>query len=247
MRFRDKPELHERLAAEYALGTLRGAPRRRLERWMREDGALALAVARWEARLAPLSAAVAPVAPPARVWRAVRERLAPAGARLWSSAPFWRALGLTVSGMAAALLVALVLLAPQPPQPAPAPVALRAPHHEMSATYVAVLSDPKTQQPVVVVSASRKAADLWVKTLDPSIAVAGKSLELWGLPQGKAPRPLGLIPPGGKMASIKLAAAADQALADVATLAVSLEPEGGSPTGAPTGPVLVSGPCVKYW
>jgi anti-sigma-K factor RskA len=30
-------------------------------------------------------------------------------------------------------------------------------------------------------------------------------------------------------------------------LAVSLEPMGGSPTGEPTGPVMYSGPCVKYW
>jgi anti-sigma-K factor RskA len=29
------------------------------------------------------------------------------------------------------------------------------------------------------------------------------------------------------------------------TLAVSLEPVGGSPTGKPTGPVLTSGPAIK--
>jgi anti-sigma-K factor RskA len=49
------------------------------------------------------------------------------------------------------------------------------------------------------------------------------------------------------MASLKLVAAADQAFAEVAALAVSLEPPGGSPTGAPTGPVLYTGPFLKYW
>ena len=49
------------------------------------------------------------------------------------------------------------------------------------------------------------------------------------------------------MTALKLAAVADQSLADAPTLAVSLEPKGGSPTGAPTGPVLLSGPCIKYW
>jgi anti-sigma-K factor RskA len=46
---------------------------------------------------------------------------------------------------------------------------------------------------------------------------------------------------------VKLAAAADQSLGDVPALAISLEPQGGSPTGQPTGPVLYTGPCVKYW
>ena len=42
-------------------------------------------------------------------------------------------------------------------------------------------------------------------------------------------------------------AGADRSLGGVPTLAVSLEPPGGSPTGQPTGPVLYTGPCVKYW
>jgi anti-sigma-K factor RskA len=46
---------------------------------------------------------------------------------------------------------------------------------------------------------------------------------------------------------LKLAGPADGALRDVPLLAVSLEPRGGSRTGSPTGPVLYSGPCVKYW
>jgi anti-sigma-K factor RskA len=46
---------------------------------------------------------------------------------------------------------------------------------------------------------------------------------------------------------LQLAAIADQSLGEIPALAVSLEPKGGSPTGAPTGPVLFTGPCVKYW
>ena len=34
-------------------------------------------------------------------------------------------------------------------------------------------------------------------------------------------------------------------IAEQLTLAVSLEPVGGSPTGKPTGPVLTSGPAIK--
>jgi len=244
-----KPELQERLAAEYALGTLRGAARRRFERWLREDASLALAASRWQSRLAPLAEAVAPVAPPARVWRAIRDRLGASGTAkrgIWDNVAFWRALGLAASGTAGALLAATVLLAPQDPQPAPPPIVLRSPSGEIPASYLALLSDPKTQKPVLLVSAGRQSDQLWVKTLDPAIHVAGKSLELWALPKDGAPKSLGLVSAAEK-AVLKLAAAADQSLAQVPALAVSLEPRGGSPTGAPTGPVLFTGPCIKYW
>jgi anti-sigma-K factor RskA len=249
MKFRDKPELHERLAAEYALGTLRGAARRRFERWMREDAAIAQAVARWQERVAPLAAAVEPVTPPQRVWRAIEERIGAgrsASSGFWDNLAFWRALGLTATGSAAALLAATVLLAPRVPEPAPAPVVLRVPAEGMPNAYLAVLSDPKSQKPVLVVSAGVKSDQLWIKTLDPSIHVPDKSLELWALPTGQAPKSLGLVTASGK-AALKLVAAADQSLGDIPALAVSLEPRGGSPTGAPTGPVLFSGPCIKYW
>ena len=66
------------------------------------------------------------------------------------------------------------------------------------------------------------------------------------MPRGGKPRSLGVVSPQNRM-NLKLVAAADQALGDVPALAISVEPPGGSPTGQPTGPVLYSGPCVKYW
>jgi anti-sigma-K factor RskA len=87
---------------------------------------------------------------------------------------------------------------------------------------------------------------LRLNTLDPAIHVSGRSLELWALPRGGAPRSLGLVS-SAERSNIKLAAVADRSLGDVPALAVSLEPPGGSPTGQPTGPVLYTGPCVKYW
>jgi anti-sigma-K factor RskA len=111
--------------------------------------------------------------------------------------------------------------------------------------YVALLSDPKTQKPVLYVTAARKGSQLRVKALDRSIQVADASLELWALPRGGKPRSLGLVP--ADKGVLQLSAAADLTLSDVPMLAVSLEPKGGSRTGAPTGPVLYSGPCVKDW
>lgn len=253
MNHRGKTELHERLAAEYALGTLRGAARRRFERWMREDAAIALAVARWQERIAPMHAAVEPVTPPKRVWRAIRARLDARGGSqpgaasdFWNNLAFWRGLGLAASGAAAALLAATVVLAPRAPEPASPPVVLRVPSEGMPNAYLAVLSDARTQKPVLVVSAGVKSDQLWVKTLDPAIHVPDKSLELWALPPGGAPQSLGLVAPQDK-AALKLVAAAEKSLDNVPALAVSLEPKGGSTTGAPTGPVLFTGPCIKFW
>lgn len=82
--------------------------------------------------------------------------------------------------------------------------------------------------------------------LDASIAVPGKSLELWALPPGGTPRSLGLVATREKD-TLRLKTVADQSVGDAAVLAISLEPSGGSPTASPTGPVLYSGPCVKIW
>jgi anti-sigma-K factor RskA len=255
MNFRDKPELHQRLAGEYVLGTLRGAARARFQRWMRADAALRRAVDEWQGRLAPLAEAVAPVAPPRRVWEAIESRiaatrtatdLAPARVGLWESLAFWRNLGLVTSGAAAALLAAVMLSAPAPQQPAPPPQVVRIPADVVPPSYVVVLSDPKTQKPVMMVSAMRKSDLLLVKRLDDSIVVADKSLELWALPAGQSPKSLGLVAMESKH-MLKLSGVADQSLGDIPMFAVSLEPKGGSPSGLPTGPVLYSGPCIMYW
>jgi anti-sigma-K factor RskA len=246
MNLSNKPALQERLAAEYALGTLRGRARARLARALREDAALARAVAEWEARLAPLADAVPSVPPPARVWRAIEARLPAARAGLWESLAFWRGLGLAASGAAAVLLAAVATFTPQPPVPAPAPVVLKVPSTEMAEVYLAVLSDPKTQRPLLLVSVNHRSDQMQVRTLDPSIRVSDRDLELWALPAGKAPRSLGVVGSGAR-AIVQLASVAERSLADVPALAVSLEPKGGSPKGAPTGPVLAAGPCVKFW
>ena len=101
MNCRNKPELRERLAAEYALGTLRGRARERMRHWLDDDPELAREVERWEARLAPLAEAVQPLAPPARVWPKIEQRL-------WFRKPssLWKALGLVASGAVALAAVA---------------------------------------------------------------------------------------------------------------------------------------------
>ncbi|MBI3376225.1 MAG: anti-sigma factor [Betaproteobacteria bacterium] len=252
MNYRDKPALREHLAGEYVLGTLSGAARARFKGWMIADAALRRTVDEWQRRLAPMAAAIAPVTPPRRVWLAIAARIAapsssgPAHKGLWENLVFWRTTGLAASGVAAALLAAVVWVAPERPQPAPAPQIVRVPADVVPPSYVAVLADPMTRKPVLMVAAARKSDQLLVKRLDDSIMVADKSLELWALPAGQAPVSLGVVAPENKYL-LKLTAVADQSLGEIPQLALSLEPKGGSPSGVPTGPVLYTGPCIKYW
>jgi anti-sigma-K factor RskA len=71
----------------------------------------------------------------------------------------------------------------------------------------------------------------------------GKSHELWVIPaSGGAPVSLGLLPHTGDHHRV-LTAAQRAALAGAKTIAVSLEPEGGSPNGSPT-QVLLTAPIT---
>jgi anti-sigma-K factor RskA len=55
---------------------------------------------------------------------------------------------------------------------------------------------------------------------------------------------LGLIPDAGA-ATLTLTAAQLAVLGNTPTLAVSVEPAGGSPTGLPTGPVIYTAPLLR--
>jgi anti-sigma-K factor RskA len=262
MRYRNKPALQDRLAAEYVLGTLRGRARLRFQAWMREDALLRRAVAEWEQHLAPLAAGIADVAPPRRVWQGIEARLgASAAARaapavapaqpaaaaktggFWESVTFWRGWGLVATGCAAALFAALAL---QQPQLVEVPVEKLVESTRMQPSYVAVLRD-KSGKPVFIAYAGRKSDELWVKRIDMEAEPAEHGYELWGLygKEGAAPKLLGTLPKGDK-ATIKLAAVADESLKDFPALAITLEPARGS-GGAPTGPVMASGDCFKFW
>ena len=258
MRYRGKPELQDKLAAEYVLGTLRGRARLRFQAWLREDAALRRTVAEWGERLVPMAAAVAEVRPPRRVWSAIRSRIeasAPAPVRpaakpgLWDSLAFWRNWGLVATGCAAALVGAVAL---RPPQTVEVPVVqkIEVPSTAMQPSYIALLHATATdgQKLVFLAYAGRHSDELWVKNVALGSAPADRGFELWGLPAtpGEAPRSLGVLPPSEK-GTIKLAAAADESLRDFPALAISIEPAGGSKTGLPTGPVIAKGDCLKFW
>ena len=68
----------------------------------------------------------------------------------------------------------------------------------------------------------------------------GRAHELWVIPAGGTPSSLGTMAEG-RMTHMELAAGLAELLRQGATIAISVEPPGGSPTGAPTGPVIAAG------
>ena len=216
------PQLIEELAAQYALGTLRGPARRRFEQLCLRDVVALNAVRWWEDRLIDLTAQVRPVAPSAAVWTQVQERLGHSrktreNRGLWSRMQWAFAAGIAVI---AAAVVWWTLLS----QPA--------------AQLVATIADQQQTQ-LWRIEARPDREELRVAALPALSQDAQHAYELWALPTqpGGAPVSLGLMPQTGKRA-LHLSAAQRAALAGAQQVAISLEPPGGSPTGAPTGPVL---------
>ncbi len=229
MKYRD-PELRQHLAAEFALGVLAPRARRRFERLMQDDDDLRRLAEDWELRLAGLIEVLPGLRPPESVWRRIAGELGwiedSAEERrpsLWRSLALWRGFGLA----SAATALALILYVAVQPSPSTAPA------------QVAVLS-AEDAKPVLVARVEPQAGRIVLIGLTEPDVAPGYSQELWLVPEGGAPVSLGLIGDWPAVLPIK---GADVPFAGGA-LAVSLEPEGGSPTGAPTGPVLYQGVLV---
>jgi anti-sigma-K factor RskA len=222
----------ELLAIELAFALLDPGARRAAEARVRDDPAFATLFRRWQARaLALLEGREA--APSPGVLPAIMRRLPAndAGTVRW-----WQA----ATGVAAA--IALVLggtLALRPGAPPPATPVV--PAQPAIPPLVAVLASPE-RDALVAVSFDRRSRR--VSALPRRLATDGREAQLWVIPQGGAPVSAGLIRPGDRTritAEPRVAAL----MVPGATLAVSLEPRGGSRTGAPTGPVILTGTIAR--
>lgn len=213
------------LAGEYVLGTLDAGERSAVEARIASDAALRAAVAAWERRLQPLSDSAPPAvqspATLARVMAAIGgEAQASNVLDLKRSVRRWRVAAGAFGAIAAALIVFVVTdrLAPPPALP-----------NEL----VAVLG-AEGAEPVFVATIDVANQRLTIRRVGES-APDDQSYELWAVEADAAPRSLGVIDAAYQVHEVPLAPAAG------IVLAVSLEPAGGSPTGAPTGPVVFTG------
>ena len=215
------PQAREGLAAEYALGTLRGRARARFESMMASDRGVRDAVTRWEAAMNPLAQRVEPIDPPARVWRDIESRISPTTAR--ATPGYWRSFAMVSAGAATVLFAFLLWF-------------MQAPHGDPD--FVAVLTAADSVPRMVV--SMRQADELKVRMVKPWKPKEGMGLEIWAMPKDGKPRSLGMVRNDMGETMIRVAHA-DPRMKDVVAFAVSMEPMAGSPTGQPTGPVLCSG------
>lgn len=255
MEIHRNPALLDRLAAAYALGSLRGRARRRFETLAREHPAARAAALVWQSRLTHMTELLPPEQPAPAVWtridnliRAERQQASmqaarqtrPAGAAgWWNSLPLWR--GASAAGAVAATLAVV------------AAVALR---HDLGAD-IERLQAQRAATPEVryvsVLNDAQSRAALWV-SFDPNqqrlrlqrvggyTEGADQSLQLWALPPGGPPRSLGVL----AKQPLQQLAANERELSDATALAISLEPLGGVPSErGPTGPVLFTGTLIK--
>jgi anti-sigma-K factor RskA len=234
----------DRLAAEHVLGVLEGAEARQVAELMASDPSFAAAVARWRERLAEFDETAAPAAPSPGLWRRIEADItpaAPSGARarapvpvivpdplnalraLWRSLAFWRLAGL--AGTAAALVLGIGL-------------AYVASERARTPILVAILVTEGSTEPAAVVNAFADGRT----ELVPLRAIAvppDRALEIWTLwDRSVGPRSIGLL---DQARSVRLNLQNLPKPGPNQLFEVTLEPKTGSPTGRPTGPILMKG------
>lgn len=219
----DPRDEDEALAAEHALGVLDASERAAAERRELVDPAFAARVEGWRARLAALLDQIAPVTAPEHVWPRIVRSLGDVAnvveLRLRRSLRIWQ--GVSGVAAAAALVLAFAAFTPRHEGPTPVMTSQIATADKGPVVYVAMM-DPAHHriilQPVAMT------------------ATPGRSPELWLIGTDGKPSPLG-VAEFAKPVQLKL----DKAPTGKEVLAVSIEPQGGSPTGLPTGPVVATG------
>jgi len=186
---------------------------------------------RWERHLAPLGLALRDEQPPEDLWYRVQASLARADDRktiakakrgVWR----WRIASLFMTAIAAGLAGFIFTKSLEQPT---------IPSTTTSTQYVAVVT-PEGGQDVLIVELDLVAGSARVRPVGVSVE-RGRDLQMWRIAPDSAPQPVGLVPPDG-ITTLDLTADAGD------TIAISLEPEGGSTTGAPTGPVVYTGSLI---
>lgn len=219
------------LAGEYVLGVLDGAERDAFERRAARDKSLREHIAYWQNRFADLDRGVTPRDVPPALWskienalggKYVEQQAGPSfSERLWESLGFWR--GASFAGAAATLLLAIsvgLLAGRATPQP----------------QIVAVMLTPDGV-PGAIAEVFHDGRISIVPIHDFPVP-KGKTLQVWTLyDKDKGPISVGLI----ERTRHALFHRSDLPAGQQQLYEITLEPEGGSPTNRPTGPVLVKG------
>jgi len=213
------------LAGEYVAGVLDAEAAREVETALAGNGELREMVAAWERRLHPLTRLAGEAEPPPDLWERIAGRLdasaPPASQRAPNTLALWRWSTFAAAAVAAALAL-YIALAPPPAGP----------------SLVAVLHPPQGDELAWVATASGDGLRLRpVAAVSPP---ADHAFELWAIAPNSKPQSLGVVPPQGRFDL----PVAPPVVRGGTTLALSVEPKTGSPTGQPTGPVVFIGTLV---
>jgi anti-sigma-K factor RskA len=196
---------------------------------MATDRRFAQIVQRWQTELASFNDDYEELAPPDAVLAKIERRLfgqvesAAPGKGLWYSAGFWRSLSFATSAVALVAVAYAVTLMPARQLSSPLVAELAAPGS--SVNLLASYDAGSGRLRIVPVAAGRPQE---------------KSLELWVVPGEGSPLSLGVLQ-AGTDGEMLIPTEMRPRISEGATLAVTLEPFGGSPSGLPTGPVVASG------
>jgi anti-sigma-K factor RskA len=214
------PELRRALAADYVIGLMPLTARRRFENLLVDDPNLRAEVARWQESLAGLTASLQPQPVPEHVWQAIVARIEPQLLHVPEKRPFWS--WMRIAAIVCSLLVAIII-----------GVIWNRDKPDFNAILVA--SD---QRPALSVQAFEHY--LQIEPVAVASVESGRSLELWAIPPDGVPVSLGVIADDGK-GRVELSDTQRRLLGTHTTMAITLEPKGGSPSGKPTGPILYKG------
>ena len=231
----------DRLASEYALGTLHGRARARFAALLRDDAELQARVAFWERALMPM-ALVLSAAPSAQVWDAIAARVAPrprTPQRGWIER--WFGLRSFVP-LAAGLFVGVLAtsFAPRLFDSEPAGLA----ETQLPESYVGVLAGANGRAGLIV-SSRRHGKVLDLKQVQPVSVDAGRTLYLWVIEANGNTQAIGPVPQGA-FVQVPLAQTSEQLFAKATELAVSIEGTGTAPA-VPGGSFVYRGLCGKLW
>lgn len=227
----------DQFAAEFALGVLDADDRARAYRLISSDPHFAAEVTSWQERLAPLLGEIVPVDPGPALWERINRALDASGEReenvvdIQRALRRWKGVAAAMTAVAAALLVMLALPRPAPLAPAPGAV------ERTPAMTASITADGGAKSFLITWSPTTRKLVVLPAAVAP---VPGHSHQLWLISAGGKPISLGVIDAARPM-QMPLTPSLAARLVGSSTLAVSAEPQGGSPTGQPTGPVIGSG------
>ena len=227
----DNQKLADMLSAEYVLGSLKGAARRRYEQLIRQRPDWAQTHNWWESHIHLLADTVPAVQPPSKVWQNIQTRLFKSSTA--TASPFWKSLAFLSTALAASFATFLIMQSPRQVI-------------EFEPAQVALLANDKTQAGwlLSLTKNNKGESEIRANSLASLETKPDNAFELWLLPADQSkPISLGLLPQQGN-AIVKVTGEVALMLAS-SGLAVSLEPLGGSPTGQPTGAVLYQGKLTQ--